>query len=114
MLTQSYAQTTNDPIMLIACLTEWSLREQAYRKAHPEEVPEEQRLAEMVPARDAGDVCGVCGELVTWVDHLPPRKSGEPARCRKNVEVIYVDVPGVDTPVFRAMVAIDDIFARVD
>lgn len=101
MLTRSYAQTTTDPAMLWANLHEWILRENAYREAHPDEVPGQVALAEMVPARDAGDVCGVCGQLVTWVDHLPPEPGGV-VRCFVNV----VHLPPVD-------VEIDDIFPRV-
>lgn len=110
MLTQSYAQTTNDGALLWATLHEWVLREQSYRESHPEDVPEEQRLAEMVPARDAGDVCGVCDQLVTWVDHLPPLKAGGTVRCFVGVTPLrhgssLIVEPGV---------VIDDIFPRVD
>ena len=42
-------------------------------------------LHEFVPARDAGDVCGVCGKVVTWVSHLPPLYAGGPPRCFANV-----------------------------
>jgi hypothetical protein len=90
MLTQSYAQPTVDPAMLWANLAEWLLREEAYRAAHPDEVPVEATLAEMVPARDAGDVCHVCGNLVTWVNHLPPTKAGGPVRCFTNVAALPV------------------------
>ena len=103
MLTHSYFQNTNDPDLLWAQLTEWGLRELSYRKAHPDEAVNEKPLTELVPAQDAGDVCGVCGELVTWVDHLPPPKWGEPVRCYKNV-----------IPIERATVVdLDDIFPRV-
>lgn len=120
MLTPSYCQTTDDPHLLAAMLTEWALREQAYRKAHPEEVPAEATLAEMVPARDAGDVCGVCGCTVTWTDHLPPVDANSTVRCFVNVTSIHtevviddifrrvervdIQVPGIETPVFRAFV----------
>jgi hypothetical protein len=60
---------------------ERALREIRYRMAHPEELPPEVPLSVMIPAHDAGDVCGVCGELVSWVDHLPPEKAGAPVRC---------------------------------
>jgi hypothetical protein len=36
-------------------------------------------------ARDAGDVCHVCGQIVTWTDHLPALTAGEPVRCYVNV-----------------------------
>ncbi|MDF2751640.1 MAG: hypothetical protein K0S82_22 [Gaiellaceae bacterium] len=45
-------------------------------------------LTERVAARDAGDVCHVCGELVTWVDHLPPRDPFGAVRCFKNVRTL--------------------------
>jgi hypothetical protein len=32
-------------------------------------------------ARDAGDICHICGQLVTWTDHLPPPAAGYPVRC---------------------------------
>lgn len=110
MLTHSYFQTTNDPALLWAQLNEWVLREQAYRLAHPDEVPEEKTLIEIFPpARDAGDVCGVCGELVTWVDHLPPERAGEAPRCRKNVYTLR----GPGGVALRTDIVIDDIFPRV-
>lgn len=99
MVTYSYFQATNDPALGAAQLLEWILREKAYRKAHPDDVPISVTLAELVPARDAGDVCGVCGEIVTWVDHLPPLPGGS-VRCMKNV-------------VHLLPVEIDDIFPRV-
>jgi hypothetical protein len=105
MLTQSYAQTTNDPALLWAMLWEWSTREIRYREAHPDELPEgHPTLTQSVMARDAGDVCHVCGELVTWVDHLPPRDSGGAVRCFANVRTIGSPRLGVE---------IDDIFPRV-
>ena len=76
---------------LETALATWSLK-----KAEKREVS----LAELVPARDAGDVCHVCGEVVTWVDHLPPSEPGGAVRCYRNV------VP------FPVMV--DDIFPRVN
>jgi len=85
MLPQSYAQPTTDPALLWALLHEWVLRETAFRKAFPEELPAEATLAEMVPARDAGDVCGVCGQIVTWTDHLPPFDADSAVRCYVNV-----------------------------
>jgi hypothetical protein len=103
MLTSSYARDTNDPHLLQAMLLEWSLRELAYRKAHPELVPAEERLAEMVPARDAGDVCGVCGEIVTWVDHLPGLTARDAVRCMVNVAQMPTKLD----------IVIDDIFPRV-
>lgn len=66
----------------------------------------ESTLAQMVPARDAGDVCGVCGELVTWVDHLPPLDAKSAVRCMKNVHHL--------NPLGATGVVIDDIFPRVD
>lgn len=125
-VTPSYAKTTNDPYEIWANLAEWVQRENLYLAAHPESSPDKS-LIEMPYARDAGDVCGVCGELVTWVDHLPPVSLGKPVRCMKNVtyvrvptntsgpgfalvsrdveiDDIFVKVPGIETPVFRAKV----------
>lgn len=45
-------------------------------------------LALDVPARDAGDVCHVCGQMVTWVDHLPPLQAGGVPRCMVNVRLL--------------------------
>jgi len=101
MLTQSYARDTHDPALLWAFLHEWALREMAFRKAFPEDVPREEALAALVPARDAGDVCGVCGQVVTWVDHLPPLDANSAVRCFVNVTTLRRDVE------------IDDIFVRV-
>lgn len=87
-----------------AIWTERALREMRFRDDH-DEVPVQQiTLRAVVAARDAGDVCHVCGNLVTWVDHLPPRDPGGAVRCFANVETLYVNVPGIDTPVFRALV----------
>lgn len=60
-------------------------------------------ILERIPARDAGDVCAVCGEIVTWVDHLPATTAGGPVRCFKNVVAIES----------ATSVEIDDIFRRV-
>jgi hypothetical protein len=46
-------------------------------------------LVEVVPARDAGDVCHVCKSVVTWTDHLPPLETGGPVRCFVNVKGIF-------------------------
>jgi len=64
---------------------ELGLREIRYRLAFPEEVSAEASLVTIVPARDAGDICHVCGQTVTWVDHLPPLHAGDPVRCFVNV-----------------------------
>ena len=52
----------------------------------------EKLLHELVPARDAGDVCHVCGERVTWVDHLPARDPGGAVRCFTNVRTLIREV----------------------
>jgi hypothetical protein len=109
MLTPSYAQTTNDPYLLWANLAEWVQRENLYLAAHPELAPDT-KLVTLPFARDAGDVCGVCGNLVTWVDHLPPVKSGEPVRCAKVDDMLDMML-GYRS---RQDVLIDDIFKRVD
>jgi hypothetical protein len=30
---------------------------------------------------DAGETCASCGRVISWLDHLPPSKRGEPVRC---------------------------------
>lgn len=86
-----------------AIFHERALRECAYR-ASGESVPfTERSIMETIPARDAGDVCHVCGSLVTWVDHLPPRDPGGAVRCFTNVRTL---IPAGE-------VTIDDIFRRV-
>ncbi len=57
--------------------------------------------SQMVAARDAGDVCGICGQVVTWVDHLPPRDANSAVQCFVNVRSLRQDI------------IIDDIFPRV-
>ena len=85
LLTKSFSSAEpKDDAEIYAFALERGMRELRWRLAAKPAVLEV-TLAEMVPARDAGDVCGVCGELVTWVDHLPPVKSGEAVRCFKNV-----------------------------
>lgn len=79
---------------------ERALRELRYRDDH-DIVAEEAPLAVILPARDAGDVCGVCGQEVTWVDHLPPNQAGGAVRCFANVRQLRRDVE------------IDDIFPKV-
>lgn len=32
-------------------------------------------------ATDAGHVCRECGQVVSWLHHLPPLRSGLPVRC---------------------------------
>lgn len=106
MLTKSYTPAPLTEMTgheLDACLLEWALRETRYRAEHPEEMPPEARLSEMVPARDAGDVCHVCGKLVTWVDHLPPLEAEGPVRCYANVHYLNA----------TQGVVVDDIFPRV-
>jgi len=68
---------------------ERGLRELRYRLAHPEELPPELPLAVMIPAHDAGEVCGHCGEIVSWVDHLPPLSPGESVRCFARVHELH-------------------------
>ena len=103
MLTYSYATDAVDEAHGEAQLTEWALREIAYRRAFPEALPEGMPItASLPPARDAGDVCAVCGEIVTWVDHLPPTVGTSEVRCFKNVVAIE-----------DAGVVIDDIFPRL-
>lgn len=77
-----------------AIFKERALRELRFR-AHLEQDGElgtmkisEVTLAERIAARDAGDVCHVCSELVTWVDHLPPRDPGGVVRCFANVRTL--------------------------
>lgn len=103
MLTPSYMPghpRELEAAVLDGCLIEWALRETRYREAHPDLIPEEVTLT---IARDAGDVCHVCAEVVTWVDHLPPIEAGGPVRCFKNVHLLNVSQD----------IVIDDIFPRV-
>lgn len=88
MLTQSYASEQPDEAASWACLHEWLMREQSYRASHPEDVPAEVTLGETIPARDAGDVCHVCGQIVTWTDHLPPLEFDGAVRCYSNVRFL--------------------------
>lgn len=86
MLTLSYVNgVLEDEADSWAALHEWVLREDRYRGSFPEEVPEEVSLTTMIAARDAGDICHVCGQVVTWVEHLPPLNAGGPVRCWVNV-----------------------------
>jgi hypothetical protein len=32
---------------------------------------------------DAGETCPTCGHVITWVDHLPPKRQGTPVRCQR-------------------------------
>lgn len=103
MLTPSYMPGRPrelEAAVLDGCLIEWALRETSYRAAHPDAIPEEVSLT---IARDAGDVCHVCGEKVTWVDHLPPNVPGGAVRCFKNVHLLNVSQG----------IVIDDIFPRI-
>lgn len=81
--------TPDDDAGRFGLLRERILREIHYRRstgfdfdANPE------LLALDVPARDAGDVCHVCGQIVSWVDHLPPLRAGGVPRCMVNVRVL--------------------------
>lgn len=73
--------------------TAWSvwqergLRELRYRAAFPEELETAQivSLVASIPARDAGQICHICGEEVSWLDHLPPLYAGGAVRCFTNV-----------------------------
>ncbi len=89
LLTLSFGEdntmSAGDAAAFWAYWHERGLRELRYRAAFPDEIPPEVSLAEMIPARDAGDVCGICGEQVTWLDHLPARRAGGPVRCFSKV-----------------------------
>lgn len=85
-----------------AILQERGLRELRMRAADDwKHIAEEEALREMIPARDAGDVCHVCGEIVTWTDHLPPLGAHSAVRCYKNVHYLTTSIE------------IDDIFPSV-
>ena len=72
-----------------ALLRERVLRELSFRRAIGFDVEAATgALALDVPARDAGDVCHVCGQVVSWVDHLPPLMAGGVPRCMVNVRVL--------------------------
>jgi hypothetical protein len=79
-----------------ALMQERALREVAWRAQLTAPVIVEMPAAELeqvslitvVPARDAGDVCHVCGAMVTWTDHLPPLEAGGPVRCFANIEYL--------------------------
>lgn len=87
-----------DPALVYAISMERLMREVRYREHF--NLSGTVSLITEVAARDAGDVCHVCGETVTWVDHLPPLPGGV-VRCYKNVAYLDADV------------VIDDIFPRV-
>lgn len=61
-----------------------------------------------IPARDAGDICHVCGNLVTWVDHLPPLDHDGAVRCFYNVRGLHTCSPYEHTGA-----VVDDIFPGV-
>lgn len=76
-----------------ALMHERALRELRWRRGVAPDVSFktdtlEVRLIEEIPARDAGDVCHVCAQIVTWTDHLPPLEAGGPVRCFANVEYL--------------------------
>lgn len=85
MLTTAYTEgiaEMSDENDIYGVFAEWALRETRYRRDFPEEIPQTIDLLDALPpARDAGDVCAVCHNLVTWVDHLPPAEPGAAVRC---------------------------------
>jgi hypothetical protein len=66
--------------------------------------------------RDAGDICEVCGQVITWVDHLPPLDASSPVRCHANVRVLRPRKPGErllgDTVLYSAAF-LNDSFSEV-
>lgn len=46
-------------------------------------------------ASDAGDICHICEQVVTWMEHLPPLEVGGPVRCYVNVRFLFPLGPGV-------------------
>lgn len=78
-----------------AWLRERVLRELAYRETVDGHLVLEASVAELVVATDAGQVCHVCGDVVSWVDHLPPAHGGGPVRCMRNVHGLRI-VDGAD------------------
>lgn len=95
----------HDPVDIYAVAVERGQRELLYRDhlRHENVLFSERSIFEVIPARDAGDVCHVCGSLVTWVDHLPPRDPDGSVRCFTNVRTL---LPAGE-------LTIDDIFRRV-
>lgn len=81
--------TTHDRIASWAVLRERIMREVRYREhVRDDAIVEEVSFLDVVPARDAGDVCHVCGRVVTWTEHLPAKFAGGPVRCFANVRGI--------------------------
>ena len=70
-----------------AVMHELMLREIAWRREFENKV-DEVSLIEVVPATDAEHICHVCGNVVTWFDHLPPLQFGDPVRCYAKVRQI--------------------------
>lgn len=69
-----------------AVLHERLMRESAYRDAVGLDFDTNPAPGVLqIPARDAGDVCHVCGEIVTWTDHLPALNVGGAPRCFADV-----------------------------
>lgn len=120
-------ETPGDAAASWAVLHERGLRELRMRASRDfaEIDAQEVSLIEAVPARDAGDVCHMCGKVVTWVDHLPPLTADGPVRCFDNVVSIgkanymidmmlgYKTREEVLGPPRQRDVEIDDIFRRV-
>jgi hypothetical protein len=91
LLTYPFSDATpTDDAEILAHAIERGQRELMWRDEIRKsgEIFAEKMLHELVPARDAGDVCHVCGNLVTWVDHLPPRDPGGAVRCFVNVRTL--------------------------
>lgn len=88
LLTYPFSDATpTDDAEILAHAIERGQRELLWRDELRKsgEIFAEKLLHELIPARDAGDVCHVCGDLVTWVDHLTPLEAGGPVRCFANV-----------------------------
>jgi hypothetical protein len=112
LLTTSFSERDiaheSDPAMIFAVGHERVLRELRFRVRLEQDDALDAvelsyaTLSQVVFARDAGDVCHVCGGVVTWTEHLPPRDPGGAVRCFVNVRTLL-----------PASVAVDDIFPRV-
>lgn len=86
LLTKSFTEgiVPRDDADRWALLHERTLRELRWRKTEREGITieiREETLAELLPATDAGQLCNVCGTMVTWTDHLPALEAGGPVRC---------------------------------
>jgi hypothetical protein len=68
-----------------------------YVDGHRVETPHEQSAREAADlfaahivrlhpsGRDAGETCPRCSRVISWVEHLPAMRAGEPVRCMVNV-----------------------------